>query len=323
MATYSQWNRHRRLTRVAWVCGPDVTLRGEVAAAYRKAMPGLGHAVWGGEVDWALWDCLLTYPSGPRLTLVFGAEKLPRRENLALLLEDGFDGAFTVFFSAENDFPRVSADGHSSRGEQPRSVLAPYMEPLRDSKHAQLIRCCAPTSDEAKAELVAQWWDGAGRNVGASLLARCRGDLGLARQAVSVAQLAGIEPSEGNIRLVLPVQEPDEYADFVIAGKIKDAMAAASLTDPDEAGRLIGLLSSRLSALALLGDAARKGENVSEVARRQGIDAYLVKILRSQCASYDARRVAKCRQALALAETAWHSGARTGILEAVAVLWPV
>lgn len=303
------------------MCGPEKVLRDELHAAYVEAVPVLRSVMWAGEPADAVWDLLLSCPVSTELRLVFGAEKLPRRERIPLLLEDEFDGAFTVFFSAENDFPRaaasVGADG------KPHPVLSPAMAALRDSRHGQLVRCCAPSKEEDKAEIVARWWPGAGRNLASELLTRCGGDLSAAREAARKAEYTGLAPVTASLALVVPEPAGGEYTGFVVAGKRKDAMSAAALLGPDEAGAVLGLLSSRLGTLALLGDAVRKNENVALVARRLGIDPYWAQQARPYCAAYTADRTAKCRQALALAESAWRSGARTGILEAVAALWPV
>ncbi len=165
------------------------------------------------------------------------------------------------------------------------------------------------------------WWPGAGRNLGASLLERCGGDLWEAYQAARKACLAGYLPSPQAVELVCPASAVDDYAEQLVAGNVKKALAAAAVADPDQSASVLALLSSRLGTLALLGDAARKGEDVGEVSRRMKIDPYVVRQLRPHASSYTRERAAQCRQLLAMAESAWHSGARTGILEAVAVLW--
>lgn len=135
------------------------------------------------------------------------------------------------------------------------------------------------------------------------------------------AGLAGLSPDQAALDLVCPPAASPGFADQVVAGDVKAAMAAAALIPPDEAGQALALLSSRLTVLSVLSDAARKGVSAQDTAIRLKIDPYSVKLLRPHAAAYTARKTARCREVLALAESAWKSGARTGILEAVAALW--
>jgi hypothetical protein len=265
-----------------------------------------------------VWDFLLSAPSSPRLAVVWDAEKLDSLDHLPLLLGDEFDCAFTVFVAAAEDFSYHVVPGP---GKQPRKVLVPALAALRDSRHGQLVRCCAPKDPEGQAQLVASWWPGAGRNLGAAVLERCSGDLSAARQAVFKACFAGLDPLTASLDLVCPPEARDDFANQVVAGNVKRAMVAAAAVEPEQAGAVLGLLSSRLSILAVLGDAMRKNLNVQDTAIRLKIDPYVVKLLRPHAAAYTRGKVARCREVLALAESAWRSGARDGILEAVAALW--
>lgn len=305
MAPYSVWAKTRKTPRVAWVCGPEPVLRYDVADTYRAVFPRLPVRSIPG--DSSSWDALLTVPSFPLLTFVWGAEKLTVRDRICHLLGDEFENAFTVFVSAENDFPAREPDG--------------WLAALRDSRHGLLVRCAVPRDPEAQAQLVASWWPGAGRNLGAEVLARCGGDIAAARAAVKKAVCAGLLPNSDAVRLVCLPGAPGDFADCLVACDVKKAMAAVAFIDPEEAGAALALLSSRLSVLALLGDAARKGENVLEFARRQKIDPYLVRLLRPHAAAYTPDKVSRCRRLLALAESSWRRGARDGVLESVAALW--
>lgn len=317
MAAYSIWAKTRKTPRVAWVCGPEAVLRRDVADAYRAAYPRLPvFSLQARHED--TWDLLLTVPPAPRLLFVQGAQELQARDRIRHLLEGEFDGAFTVFLSAENDFPRVTADRGQDR---PGSVLAPEFAALRDSRHGLLVRCSAPRDPEAQAALVASWWPGAGRNVGAAVLEGCGGDLAAARSAVRKATCAGLPPTAAAVTAVTLPGAHGEFADHLVACDIKQALGAAAQVDPEEAGMALGLLSFRLTLLAVIGDAVRRGEHVSEFARRQKIDMFLVQKLRQHAAAYTPEKVSRCRQLLAMAEANWRAGARDGILEAVAALW--
>jgi hypothetical protein len=317
MGTYAQWVRKKPVAQVAWVTGPEAVLRYDVAAEYARAVPlALQYSVHAGDAH--LWDFLLAVPSCARLILVWDAEKLDLH-HVPLLLGDSFEGAFTVFIASADDFPRVTADRRMD--DRPKSELHPALAALRDSRHGLLVRCVAPKDPEGQAQLVTTWWPGAGRNFGAALLERCAGDLGAARQAALKACFAGLPPTPQSLDITCPPAARTDFADQLVAGNVKAAMAAAARMPPDETGSVLGLLSSRLSVLSVLGDAARKGVNAQEVAVRLKIDQYVVKLLRPHAASYTPSKAARCREVLALAESSWKAGARDGVLEAVAVLW--
>lgn len=312
MATYGQWARSRRVSRVAWVCGPEDVLREEVVQAYRAAMPGA--ATWSGWHDEGeVWDQLLTQPPGPRLAVVRVAEKLHKAASLLpVLLGSGLETAFAVFVSSDDDFER--AEGK----------LAPHLAALRDSRNGQLIRCCAPGKDEELYALIAGWWPGAGKNVARALTVRCGSDLSRVKAACGKAVAAGVEPSADMLDVVAPPLASGDFATFLVAGDKKRAMAAAAVLagcPQAEAAQAIGLASSRVIVLSLLNDAAKHSEEFSDAARKLKIDPFIVSTLRKYVPAYDSRKVHRCLELLAMAESTLKTGARDGVLESVVALW--
>ena len=316
MATYSQWARNRPVKRVAWVCGPEFILREEVVSAYRKALSGAQPVVWTAaqahERD--LWDELLTQPpDGGRLVLVRGADALGKLNfRMPLLLSDGLETSYVVFVSEEDNF---------AKGED--KALAGYLAALRDSKYGQLIRCCAPAREEDRVALVASWWPGAGRNLAAEMLSRCGEDLTLASVVCTKAVLSGLAPSEKALEVALAgFSVSGGYVPVLIAGDRKKAMRAARDVLPGETGAVLGLLVSRIETLSILRDeVSLSNRDMVQVAATLRIDQYLVRLLRPYAAQYDHAKIARCRELLAIAESAWKSGVHDGILEAVAALW--
>lgn len=311
MATFAQWAKGKKLTRVTWVCGPERVLQDEVEVSYRAGLRLVGLTTQGWGTDTMDW--LLTPPVSPELRLVREAEKLHSPNLIPTLLDETFDNAFTVFFSSEDDFSYLPGDK--------KRQLVPHLAALRDSRHGQIIRCCAPKDDEGKAAMVASWWPGAGKNIAAGLLTRCGGDLTEARQVITKANLAGLPATPENAAALCDHRPQDDYADRLLNGDKAGAMASASVISREETGRVLGLLTYRLSLLAVLGDAVRKGADMREVTARLRVDPYVTRLLRPHAAAYTAEKIARCREILALAETAWRSGASTGVLEAVVSLW--
>ena len=315
MATFSQWQRNQKLTRVAWVCGPEVALIRTVCDHYLTALSdgsfGSGRAtvqtMWGDQKD--IWDELLTAPSGPRVMLVHSAQALKSLALVPHLLEPEFDWGFVVFVSAEDDFRRVDR------------VLDPGLAALRDSRHGQLIRCCAPGDAEERATVVTHWWPGAGRNVAAALLDQCSGSLTSARHAADKATRAGLAPEVRNIPAVCCAVPGEGFADLLCRGDRRGAMAATRDVPPDSIGEVLGLLAFRLSLLPLVREAVSRREDPADTVRRLKADAWVLRQLRSYQGAYAPDRIARCRELLAIAESAWRNGVRDGVLEAVASLW--
>jgi hypothetical protein len=278
-----------------------------VRDAYRDALPGATpEHMWGDEEG--TWDRLLTSPGTPRLTVVWQAQAL-NASLLPHLLADEFDGSYALFISAEKDFRR---DGR---------VLVPALAALRDSRHGQLIRCCAPAAEEERAAIVASWWPGAGRNVAAALLDWCGGDLGAAWHAADKAVRAGYAPEARVIPALCGSRAPEDFADLLTRGERRKAMEAACAVQGDEVGGVLALLAARLALLPLVREGTSRGEGAQDMVTRLKANDMVLRKLRPAAGGYDPGRMEKCREALAMAETAWRGGARAGVLEAVTALW--
>ncbi len=295
------------------MCGPEYVLTREVQRAYLETrLPSVHLFVEGNETS--IWDQVLSAPAAGRVTFVQGAEKLRNVGTLEALLDAGSLGTvFTVFESADDDFPRVEEDG--------KKVLAPWLAVLRGSRHAQLIRCCAPSKEEDLVRLVASWWPGAGANFAFELLTKCGGSLLYVRQACEKAVFAGLEPVPENAELVSQWIPGNEFADYLIAGDKKAAMASIGAMRHGEVGASLGILSSRVSMLLAINMAKASGWEQGELAIRLKLDRFLVRKLTPQSGRYQPDRVRKCRELLAIAESAWKAGASEGVLEAVCALW--
>lgn len=312
MATFLQWSKKRPLRRVTWVCGPEDVLVREVVAAHREgAPPDQCFALFAGEVpERDVWDALLACPPpGGRRVVVYGAEKLKDAGNAALLAADpGMEAAYTVFVSADADFPRE--DG----------ALVPHLAALQASKAAQLIRCCEPAKTEDKTTLVASWWPGATPNFAYDVLARC-GSLERAYQACEQARLAGLEPSRTMAAVVCPAEPGGDFADLLMAGNKRAACAAIGRLSSPDLGAAIGLLASRLTVAEQIGYGVRHGLSPREAAQREQVDRFVASRVIPHAGAYAADRIRRCRQTLAVAESAWRGGTRAGVAESLVALW--
>jgi hypothetical protein len=312
MATFWQWSKNKTLRRVTWVCGPEGVLVREVVAAHRDgAPPGQCFALFAGEVpERDVWDALFASPPpGGRRVTVYGAERLRDAGVAALLAADpGLEAAYVVFVSADTDFPRE--DG----------ALVPHLAALQAVRAAQLIRCCEPSKTEDKTALVASWWPGATPNLAYDVLARC-GSLERACQACEQARLAGLEPSPATVAAVCPASPGGDFADLLMAGNKRGACAVIGQLSVPDLGAVIGLLASRLAVAELIGHGVRQGLSPREAASREHVDRFVASRVIPHAGAYAADRIRRCRRTLAVAESAWRSGTRAGVAEALVALW--
>jgi hypothetical protein len=311
VATYLQWARSRPVRRVTWVCGPEVVLAREVVAAHRAgANPDQCVTLFAGDTpEREIWDLLLSAPpGGGRRVVVYGAEELKGISAVAVLAEeDSLATAFVVLVSSAADFEREGG------------ALAPHLAALQSAKSAQLVRCCAPSKLDDRIALVSSWWPGAARGLAHDVLIRS-GNLERAWHACAQARMAGLKPEARMVAVVCPGEPAGDLADLLMAGN-RRAAAAAVRDGAGEAGLLIGLLASRLAVAEQVADGMRGGLPAREAASRARIDRFVASRVLPYVASYDMARVRYCRRLLAGLESAWKSGARDGVIEALVALW--
>lgn len=318
MATFQVWNKTRKTSPLAWVCGDQPALVRSVLDTYRAGFSAdQTWALWADDEEPKdIWDELMTAPFNPRLIIVRRAEKLGTSlDRMASLARSYWAGTYAVFVSDQADFARIEDAGG-------KKVLAPHLAALQAAKGGQLVRCCAPSKHEAQLALVASWWPGSGTGHARTVLRLCGGDLTLAAQACDKARRAGLGPTGKHAALVCEDGAGAGFADLLVAGDKAAAMAAARVSGPAETGAGIGLLASRLTMLAAISDALRQGATPSELPYKvREIDRWLLGRLAPHAAPYDAAWVRQCRELLAMAEHSWRSGAPGGVAESLIANW--
>jgi len=312
MATYSQWARTRTLKPVTWMCGDEPALIRLVLGAYRAATPSdCQFVLFAGGPESDLWDALLadSLPEFPRLTVVYGAEKLKNLGPVsALLAEASADGPRVVFVSAAADFAKA--------GEEPEHLAA-----IKKSRQGQLIRCCAPSKPEDQVILVASWWPGLTRNQAWTVLRRCGGSLTLAAEACDKAVRARLAPAEASITAVCEAEPGAAFADALVKGDKAAAMAAAQQAGPGDTGYGLAVLLTKVGQLGAICAAQKAGAGPRDLAARTGLGRWIVSQLAPYAAPYDAGRVTRCRELLAMAESRHRTGAAAGVAQAVVACW--
>jgi hypothetical protein len=311
MSVFSQWQRAGcPVKRVTWVCGPEQALASDVVDSICGALDRWGQAVYfaGNDTERDIWAaCGVIAPVGQeRLVVVHDAQKLRRPGELVPLVKAGraAAGSFLLFVSAEQDFPRDSG------------ALAPHLAAIRDARHGQLIRCTTPKEDDLL-DWVSRQWPGLGRNAAHRLLERASWDLGSVRMAGAKASATGLL-DEKYIPVMCEPPAGGEFAELLLNGDRAGALAAAETT---AAGPAIGLLDSRLGALAAIREGQRRQFEDRDIAGKLGVPRFLIGKYRVVAQQYGPDRVRCCRELLATADAAWRSGAVAGVAEVLAANW--
>lgn len=316
MATFTQWNKNQGIRQLTWVCGPERVLVNIMTETWRTQLKGLASTrrlYITSAHEAAAWDYLLeSAPHGGRLVVVHGAEKITMHSRMELLAESLTGLSYVLFVSEEGDFTRT--------GDGKDKTLAPHLAAIQAAKSGQLVRCCRPSNEEDLIKLIATWWPGAGLNFASRVLDRCGGDLDTVWQSCSIARLSGLGADDEALGAGCSWAPQASWVDLLVAGRRAKAVEGAGLLIESEVPSALGLLSSRLVTLNMLAGYKSQGLDPDQIARK-GIDRWQQKLLDAHASAYGPHRLVKCRKLLAVAEDAWRSGARTGVLEAIAALW--
>lgn len=310
IGTFSQWNKTRPLRPVTWACGPEEVLRREVIRHFYESFPDSSKAaMWPEEHEDRTWSHLLGAAGlRGRVTIVYGAAGLRlAADRLPVLLDSIPDGHFVVFNSGESDFTRAG------------DTLAPHLEAIRKHKDGQLVRCCRPSKEEELLKLIASWWPGAGPNHAWKVWRRCEENLTASWQVCDTARRSKLPPDQQSLGYLVPLLEPSHWADAVMGGNRREAMAVMPADLPGQL-RALGELNATLGRAVTYARLVTQGRGPDEIARR-GVSRYHQRLVAPYAGRYDAQREMRCRKLLALGEDALRSGARWGVLEAVAANW--
>jgi len=117
-------------------------------------------------------------------------------------------------------------------------------------------------------------------------------------------------------------QSANDFSDDLLALNKRAALLSAASIERGEIGRLIGLLDSRLALMAKINAAFHQRMfDAREIAASQDEKVFLILKYREAARAYDRGRVRTCRNALAVCDDAYRSGASRGVLETLCALW--
>jgi hypothetical protein len=123
------------------------------------------------------------------------------------------------------------------------------------------------------------------------------------------------------VNAMLAERPRDSFADALLALDRKTALLAAEEVQPDDYGRTIGFLDSRLDLAGMVHDMVSEHRAPHEIARAAGSQAWLVPDIMKVAKHYSGKRRLAQRKILAVADEAYLGGQRVGILEMIVAAW--
>lgn len=313
MATHAQWRRSAdkgEVRKTTWVCGDQRVLVEEVVDFIRRQL-GVSDMDYvcltaGTVADRDIWAAAGQYPMDPtanRLILIRDAEKIRNWEPLTEWLA-GARRLPTVHLLFVSNLPDFGAD----------KKMPSHVEAIKARGH--IVRCAMPNETDALAWVKrrANLDDETARH----LLTRTGGNLALAGAVCAKLSLFDGQAGPRTINQLCAEVPADSFVESLLLLNKRAALHAAESLRPNDFGKIIGLLDSRLDLLAVLHRAVRAGYSTREV---QGFPLFLVKQFMSVAKHYDPKRCLYSRRVLAVIDDVHRSGARDGLMTALTALW--
>lgn len=331
MATFSMWFTGTKKTpaprQITWVCGPEVVLVEDIVSyivGYLAPEPwNLATLVAGEDSEREIWAALDQHPMGssPRVVVLRHVERIQSWERFIQWVKDRGRNprTYLVLVSSEESVPKEELTAQQRR-EHVRPGPLPHIAAIGTKGHVVECKPFTPATALKSVEWVVS--KAPMRDVVARyLLTRTNWNLRMVRDTCLKAAVFPGEVTAAVITALVSEQPRDTLADALMALDRKTALLAAEEMDPNDLGRLIGLLDSKLDTVGTVHDMMLEHRSLGEMAKALGPQAFLLNDLMKVSKHYDTARRHKIRKVLAIADEAHRSGATTGVIEAVISLW--
>lgn len=260
----------------------------------------------GTVADRDVWAAAGQYPIDPtrnRLVVVRDAERIRHWEPLIewLAAARRIPTVHLVFVS---NLPDFGTD---------RKTPA-HVDAIKARGH--IVRCAMPNETDALAwvQRRANLDDETARH----LITRTGGNLALAASVCAKVSLFDGQAGPRTINQLCAEVPADSFVESLLLLNKRAALYAVESLRPNDYGKIIGLLDSRLDLLSVLHRAVRAGYSSREV---QGYPLFLIKQFMPVAKHYDPQRCLYSRRVLAVVDDAHRDGARDGLMSSLVALW--
>lgn len=244
-----------------------------------------------------------------RLVVIRDADQLTAWQNLLNWVDRlrYLPDVYLVFVSNSADFPTDTIDK--------RKVLKPYVAALR-APRGSLVRCTTPAEpdDVAWVQRRSQMDDNAARH----LLDRAGGDLAIVAGVCQKLSLFPGSPSNASINMLCAERPSTDFVTHLLGQTKRKALLCIPDLPDNEAGKVIGLLDSRLDLLQTLFRAQLARQTLREI---PDVNPYLARQFQPLARHYDPKTCGRRRRVLTFVDDAFRRGARIGVWESLVALW--
>ena len=329
MATFFQWRFPRtgkppEVKRVTWLCGPERVL---VESAVDFIVADLGRLVrlnvrrfsfrFDAERDvWAEANQYALDPGERALVVIRDAETCQNWEPLTQWIDASrtIPNMNLLLVSNEADFPYLP----SKDGKRP---LRPYVQQIQ--KRGSVIRCSMPTGEES-GDAIAQWVQSMRpmpHETAKYLIRRTGGELRDIRDVCAMLDVLDGVPGPGVIDELCPQRPADDFVDALLSLDKPAALKALETMPSQEYGQALAFLDTRLGQLGTLREEMAKQKTLRDIGREGRVPGFVAVRFRDVAKHYDPKRVVRCRQALAVVDSAARQGQRESVMEVLVSLW--
>lgn len=333
MVSFTQWRtslkKNPKPRQITWLCGAETILIQDVVQHIQDQLQPepwnrLSFAV-GEDSERAIWNALDQYPlgAGHRVVVIKHADQLKRWDRYTEWVKNRSSNPLTylVLISDEEKIPKTEpTPDERRRGVKPEPLA--HIAILANRGH--VIECRPFTSATAKHSI--PWVQSkiyVRAGVAQHIMERSNFDLQLVRDVcVKLSVLPkGQEVTLTMVNDLMAEQPRDDFADALLAMDRKTALLALEKIQPEEYGRVIGFIDSRLELAGLVHDMLNEHKAPHEIAKAAGAQSWLVPEIMPVAKHYSAKRRLAIRKVLSVVDEAYRSGHRVGLMETLVASW--
>lgn len=314
---FNQWKGYAAkgdVSKVTYICGEQTALVEVVVSDIINILQPPTTDFISVNASTTIWELASQYPLDPeanRVILVRNAEDILDWTGLYDWLANSRINPknYIVFVAAQPEAPATYAKGK-------KVAYLDHIETIRTK--GKFIKCSTPNDDDMIA-----WVEtyGLTRVSAEYLINRLSGDVESILNVVRKVHIWNGSPSPKALALLCDELAMDSFADYLISRDRKAAYLSLAHMSEEEKLKALMQLNYKLNCLSEISACVRRRMYDNDIAASTGIKIYLVKQLKGLVKDYDSNKIKYCRQLIAMTDSAYRQGARTGVWESLITLW--
>lgn len=316
---YNQWKTFitkGTAPKITYCCGDQFALVELVVDDIKNMLkvPATDYVEIDARSSNAVWEKASQYslnPEATRLIVVRYAEAVSNWSELSTWLAQTRNNTnnYILFVSHQADAPAVFIKGKKSHYQEHIEII---------KAKGKFVRCSQPNDDD-----LVTWAKSFGLTTSGAehLVERTSGDTRAMLDVLKKVHVWQGSPSLKALDLLCQEQALDDFSDYLILKQKNLAMLALSSMSNEDRSKIISRLDYKLDTVMEIGKCVRKRMYAADIATTTGIKIYLIKKFIPVCKDYDEAKIRRCRQVLAMVDSALNNGVKVGAWETLIVLW--